>query len=52
MVYGLCNDQAGYVLRDNEYHSLIGENEEVNIVSRTAGSVFVKSFTELIETVK
>ncbi len=52
MVYGLCNDQAGYVLRDNEYHSLIGENEEVNIVSRTAGSVFVKSFVEMIESVQ
>ena len=52
MVYGLCNDQAGYVLRDNEYHSLIGENEEVNIISRTAGSAFVESFTELINSVK
>ena len=52
MVYGLCNDQAGYVLRDNEYHSLIGENEEVNIISRTSGSVFTESFTELIESVK
>ena len=52
MVYGLCNDQAGYVLRDNEYHSLIGENEEVNIVSRTSGSVLVKAYTELIESVR
>jgi hypothetical protein len=24
MVYGLCNDQAGYILRDNEYHSIRG----------------------------
>ena len=52
MVYGLCNDQAGYVLRDNEYHSLIGENEEVNIVSKTAGSAFVVAFEELISEVK
>ena len=52
MVYGLCNDQAGYVLRDNEYHSLIGENEEVNIVSKTAGSSFVIAFEELINEVK
>lgn len=52
MVYGLCNDQAGYVLRDNEYHSLIGENEEVNIISRTAGSVFTDSFEELLTSVK
>ena len=52
MVYGLCNDQAGYVLRDNEYHSLIGENEEVNILSRTAGSVFVTEFDNLLKSVK
>lgn len=52
MVYGLCNDQAGYVLRDNEYHSLIGENEEVNIVSRTAGSVFTEEFNNLLKSVK
>lgn len=52
MVYGLCNDQAGYVLRDNEYHSLIGENEEVNILSRTAGATFVTAFEELLDSVK
>ncbi|MBQ8766206.1 MAG: hypothetical protein IJZ16_05320 [Clostridia bacterium] len=48
MVYGLCNDQAGYVLRDNEYHSLLCENEEVNIVSKTAGSTFCNEFNNLI----
>ncbi len=48
MVYGLCNDQAGYVLRDNEYHSLLSENEEVNVISRTAGSTFVKAYAELL----
>ncbi len=48
MVYGLCNDQAGYVLRDNEYHSLLTENEEVNVISRTAGSTFVKAYSELL----
>jgi hypothetical protein len=52
MVYGLCNDQTGYVLRDNEYHSLIGENEEVNIISRTSGSVFAKEFDNLLNSVK
>ena len=48
MAFGLCNDQAGYVLRDNEYHSIIGENEEVNVISKTAGSTFVASFMDLI----
>ena len=52
MVYGLCNDQAGYVLRDNEYHSLLSENEEVNVISRTAGSTFTKAYTELLNSVK
>ncbi len=52
MVYGLCNDQAGYVLRDNEYHSLIGENEEVNIISRTAGAIFTTEFDKLLKSVK
>ncbi len=52
MVYGLCNDQAGYVLRDNEYHSLLCENEEVNIVSRTSGSTIVNGYVELFKSVK
>ncbi len=51
MVYGLCNDQAGYVLRDNEYHSLLSENEEINIISKTAGSTFVSEFMDLLATV-
>lgn len=48
MVYGLCNDQAGYVLRDNEYHSMFTENEEINVVSDTAGSTFVNAFIDLL----
>lgn len=52
MVYGLCNDQAGYVLRDNEYHSMFTENEEINIISNTAGSTFVNAFVDLIASTK
>ena len=52
MVYGLCNDQAGYVLRDNEYHSLLSENEEVNIVTKKSGSIFTGAYTDLITAVK
>ena len=48
MVYGLCNDQAGYVLRDNEYHSMFTENEEINVISKNAGSTFVNEFVDLI----
>ncbi len=52
MVYGLCNDQAGYVLRDNEYHSMFSENEEINVICDTAGSTFVEAFGELVASVK
>lgn len=52
MVFGLCNDQAGYVLTDNAYHSLFTENEEVNVVSKTAGSTFTRAYIELLESVK
>ncbi len=52
MVYGLSNDHSGYVLRDNEYHSLLSENEEVNVVSRTAGSTYVTAFIELLATIE
>ncbi len=48
MVTGLCNDQAGYILRDNEYHSLLSENEEVNVISTTAGSTLVGAFQDLL----
>ena len=48
MVYGLCNDQAGYVLRDNEYHSLLSENEEINVISKTSGSTFVSNFMDML----
>lgn len=51
MIYGLCNDQAGYVLRDNEYHSLLSENEEINVISKTAGSTFVSNFMDILATV-
>ncbi len=52
MVYGLANDHSGYVLRDNEYHSLLGENEEVNIISRTAGSTYVNAFIQLLASIE
>lgn len=52
MVFGLCNDQAGYVLRDNEYHSLLVENEEVNVISNTAGSTFVNAFISLLDQIE
>ena len=52
LVFGLANDQGGYVLADNEYHSLIGENEEVNAISKKSGSTFAKAFIDLVSSVK
>ena len=52
MVFGLCNDQAGYVLRDNEYHSMFTENEEINVISTSAGSTFVNAFIDLVDSTK
>ena len=52
MVFGLCNDQAGYVLRDNEYHSMFTENEEINVICDTAGSAFVNAFIDLVDSTK
>lgn len=52
LVFGLANDQGGYVLADNEYHSLLGENEEVNAISKQSGSTFTKAFIDLVSSVK
>ncbi len=49
MVFGLCNDQAGYVLKDNEYHSMFTENEEINAISRNIGSTLTEAYMELID---
>ncbi len=52
LAFGLMNDQAGYVLRDNEYHSLLSENEEVNVLTPSAGSTFVGAFMDLLAEIK
>jgi hypothetical protein len=52
LAFGLMNDQAGYVLRDNEYHSLLSENEEVNVLTPSAGSTFVSAFMDLVAEIK
>ncbi len=52
LVVGLCNDQGGYILRDNEYHSLLSENEEVNVVSSAAGSTLVNGYIELLKQIE
>ncbi len=51
MAYAMCNDQAGYVLRDNEYHSLLVENEEVNVISTSAASTFATEYANMLDAI-
>ncbi len=49
---GLCNDQIGYILCDNDYRSMLTENEEINAVSSTVGSQMTEAFEALIDQIK
>jgi hypothetical protein len=50
--FGLCNDQIGYILCDNDVRSYLTENEEITSSSVVSASTLVKTFTELIDSVK
>lgn len=52
LCFGLTNDQIGYILPDNDVHSMLTENEEINAASVKAGSVITSAFEELIASVK
>ena len=53
IVFGLMNDQVGYILPDNEFKSLLaGENEEIVASGNKAGSNTIEAFMSLVETVK
>ena len=51
MVLGLTNDQIGYILSDNDYRSILTENEELLTVSKNAGSRLLLEFKALYEKV-
>ena len=52
LCFGLCNDQIGYILPDNDIHSMFTENEEVNASSTKSGSAVTTGFAEIIAAVK
>lgn len=53
LVFGLTNDQIGYILSDNDYSSIIsGVNEEIVATGDKAGSSTVNAFEAMIETLK
>lgn len=49
IVYGLMNDEVGYILTDNDYRSLFTENEEINATSDNAGSAIIEAFMTLYD---
>ena len=52
LCFGLSNDQIGYILPDNDIHSMFTENEEINASSTKSGSAVTKGFEALIAAVK
>lgn len=49
LVYGLINDEVGYMLTDNDYRSIFTENEEVNTSSGKVGSSTMEAFMALYD---
>ena len=52
LCFGLCNDQIGYIICDNDVRSYLTENEEITAASTVAASTLAESFIALIESVK
>ena len=53
LVFGLMNDQVGYILADNDFKSLLaGENEEIVATGKKAGSTTVEAFEALYNSIE
>lgn len=53
LVFGLMNDQIGYILEDNDYSSILsGVNEEIVATGNLAGSTTINAFEELIKSIR
>ncbi len=53
LVFGLTNDQIGYILSDNDYSSIVsGVNEEIVATGDKAGSSTITAFEELVNSIK
>ena len=50
--FGLCNDQIGYILCDNDYRSMLTENEEINAVSPHSGSEVTEAYEALFREIR
>ena len=51
LVFGLTNDQVGYLLTSNNWHSIFTENEEIVSTGRYGGEFVTKAFLELLESI-
>ncbi len=50
LVFGLMNDQIGYILEDNDYSSILsGVNEEIVATGNVAGSKTIEAFRTLVD---
>lgn len=50
LVFGLMNDQIGYILEDNDYSSILsGVNEEIVATGNVAGSKTIEAFQALVD---
>lgn len=52
IVFGITNDQTGYMLTDNSWRSFLCENEEIVTAGPAAGSSFITAFYELLDEVR
>ncbi len=53
LVFGVTNDQIGYILTDNDYSSIIaGVNEEIVATGDKAGSTTITAFEELLDSIR
>ncbi len=53
LVFGVTNDQVGYILTDNDYSSIIsGVNEEIVATGDKAGSTTITAFQELMDSIR
>ena len=52
IVFGITNDQTGYMLTDNSWHSFLCENEEIVTPGPQAGSAFATAFYSLLDSVR
>ena len=50
LVFGITNDQIGYLLTSNNWHSYFTENEEIVSTGRYAGEIIAAEYTGLYNT--